>query len=168
LRTSSVVFAIGIIPIVASTLIAGGYLIRIISSSVADTYRPIAHFPDNDIPDYTYNSEPVYLSSNEFYIEYHWVWLGEQHGIDDEAVRIFVKDGKVDRVGLITHCRWEETKDFEANGNRVHVYFLTYTHTPYTKTLMLTSLKMTIVAFALLLVGIITISIAFTMRGKRR
>lgn len=158
--------AVGLGCLVVAVLLAGNWLYypfetAQIAELSPETFMPIANYPDSDYPTYTYNTSLIYLSTeNMYYIQWNYVWVNASyHTPDEESVRVYIKEGKLDHISLSIHYQWMDVADYETVGNQPVVYFSSVYHTPYmsTPSLVYTSLIRVLPILFFVILGIVLI-----------
>lgn len=133
---------LGIVLMMVAVGLAGNWLYNpVATQDIEKRYEPIAHYPEGDEADNIFSSNLTYIPSKDMYcVEYNYVWVNASgHTPDTEEVRIYIRDGEVHHVELRIHYEWIEINDFAVEGDRVHIYFTSIYHTPYTSESSLTS-----------------------------
>ena len=119
---------------IIAILIAGNWLynpFQLINNPIED-YRPQAIYPLNDNPQSTYNSEYIYIPSQDtYYIEYSYIWLNiSSHTPDTEQVRIYIKNNSIHHLSFMIHYQWMDIYEFKTNGTHPLIEFSPIYHTP--------------------------------------
>jgi len=131
---------VGFFFFILAVLLAGNWLYypfeTLQTESLSSAFVPIPFYPKNDPADYTYNSSPVYLPTKElYYIQWNYVWTNSSyHTPDEESIRTYIKNNKLDHISICVHYEWMEIYSYETIGEHVKIYFTPIYHTPYVST----------------------------------